>query len=95
MYELTVRSTVRIILLTLLPLVFFGCGSHHGGHDGKPVFKGTVSRLQYHLTEGVTVLVDADGKETKLEGFPSVPCDSVEIYQHGKHEYEVYQVPQS
>lgn len=89
------RSTVRIILLTLLPLAFWGCGNPHGEHDGKPVFKGTVNRVQYHLTEGFTVLTDADGKEIKLEGFPSVPCSSVEIYQHGKREYEVYQAPQS
>jgi hypothetical protein len=94
-YELIVRSTVQKILFALLPLALFGCGNHHEAHQGSPVFKGTVVRVQYRLTEGTTVLIDSDGKLTKLEGFPSVPCDSVEIYQHGKHAYEVYQAPQS
>ena len=43
------------------------------------------------FTQGITVLVDNQGKTTELLGFPSVPCAEVEIYRQGDHEYEVFQ----
>jgi hypothetical protein len=73
-------------------LCLSGCGSHEPvSHEEAPIFKGQVAKVEYRLTEGVTVIIDSEGKQTKLEGHPGIPCTEVEIFQHGK-EYEIFQV---
>ncbi len=43
------------------------------------------------VTRDKTIIVDADGKETELEGMTGIPCAEVEIYRMHGHEYEVFQ----
>lgn len=72
-------------------LFLAGCGGHPSAHKGERVFQGEVARVQYQLTEGVTLLFDAEGKQVaELNGFPGIPSTEVEIYKLGGHEYEVF-----
>lgn len=73
-------------------LLLSACG---GGHDvapkAGPIFKGTVSKVRYMVTENKTIIVDSEGKELTLEGMPGIPCTEIEIHHgHGHHPYEVF-----
>lgn len=79
-------------------LLLSGCGSSHeesegGANEPKPIFKGQVVNVEYHLVDEKTVIIDSEGKKTELIGFPAIPRTNVEIYQHGR-EYEVFQTKQ-
>jgi hypothetical protein len=84
---------LNLILISIAALTFAGCGSSTDSshEEEKPFFKGQVVKVQYRLTEGKTILIDAAGKEIELEGHPGIPCADIEIFKHG-HEYEVFQV---
>ncbi len=82
----------------MLAMVLFlaGCGGHGPLREGALVFKGRVAQVQHRLGQGYTLLIDGEGKTTRLEGYPGVPCTEVEIFNHGGQEYEVFQAaPQS
>jgi len=88
------RTLNRIILLASAALLLAGCGGHDGhAEHGQLVFKGKVTRVEYILTRGVTVITDADGKTTELEGHPGIPRAEVEIWRSAEGHYLVLQAP--
>ena len=85
----------NIFYATAAAALLAGCGSHselHQEHHGEQVFKGQVTKVDYVFSRGVTILKDADGKVTELEGYPSIPCTEVEIYKFGEYEYEIFRI---
>ena len=83
-------------LFSLFSICLLGCGgSHDSSHAPELVFKGAITKVQYLLTNGYTILTDAEGKTIQLHGFPAIPTGEVEIYKHGEHEYEVFQTSKS
>jgi hypothetical protein len=75
-------------------LLLSGCGGSHG-HQGKLIFKGQVQKVEYHLLDGYTTLIDAEGKKIRLKGYPGIPTAEVEIYEDSHHGYEVLRVAKS
>ena len=90
----SVNLKLKNLLFILIALLAAGCG-HHSNAEGKVVFKGQVVKVEYRLIEGTTVLIDAEGKKTTLEGHPGVPCTDVEIVETKPHEYEIFFAPKS
>ena len=90
-------NAIKRRALAVLPLLLLaGCGAHEPMHEGELVFKGKVAHVQFRLGQGYTLLIDSEGKVTRLEGYPGVPCVEVEIFKRGEREYEVFQsAPQS
>jgi hypothetical protein len=83
----------RLMLAAVLSVCFAGCGGDHGHDAGKLVFKGTVVKVEYELTQRTTKIHDAEGKVIELNGHPGIPLSEIEIYQHGEHEYQIFPAP--
>lgn len=89
--NLQLKSIVPFIAL---PFLLIGCGGEHSpSHEGKTLFKGRIVKVEYMLTRGHTILIDENGQEITLQGFPGIPTGEVEIYEKGHREYKVFQAP--
>lgn len=80
------KSSILCVSLALLA----GCsGSARHEEAAKPLYEGTVKKVEYDLAGGKTLLIDDKGQAHDVEGYPAMFKGKLKLSPGGEEGYEI------